>query len=335
MGALARALRQPALRLELWETQLSEEKEPQESPAGAAAGDIDLPAADPIEGPAVAPSPSPPGTAQAARPGITARVRSLLTRIGVFFGRVRDFLRTAASRTKNAALSVRAAVGRAWVAFLAYAQSLQTSPRARYLTLVWIFFSVFAGTVLLSASNPLRLLVPALAFPIPKKDSRPTVTLYSVTAVGRALVPIRRRIQLSPDSTKLAQRILFALTRPPAVQVQESDDFRDLIPLPGLGASVRGIWARPNGLLVLDLRSVSLADDLQKTAENRRPLRTEAEYMDAFIRSYARSVFEVIPQLRTVQFLIDGERKVWKGLSFDLRLPITRDSLQPTTAPGR
>ena len=281
------------------------------------------PEADAVSGVSVAPE-SKPESKPVGSGGILARFRAARERAQAFFARIGVFLRRSFSAAREAADRVRAALSYSWVQFVLYARSLQESSRSRFLTLSWVFFLLFLGTALLSAANPLRLLVPGLPFPAPARDTRPTVTLYSVLAADRKLAPIRRRIQMSADPAQLAKRLLFALTRPPAVQVQERDDFRDMIPLPGLGSSVRGIWARPSGQLVVDMRSSSLTDSLRKTAENRRPRRAEQDYMDAFVRSYARSIFEVLPSIRSIQFLIDGERQDWKGLSYDLRPPITR-----------
>ncbi len=254
--------------------------------------------------------------------GVPARLRVFGGRVGSAWGRLRTTVRTAA-------IAAAALAARLWAWVRAFAESLQTTPRSRFLTLVWVFFFLFIGISLLSAANPLRLLVPGLVFPIPTRDTRPVVKVYAVAAADRKLVGIRRRM-LATDRPELkARRILQALTRPPAVQVQENDDVQDLIPIPEVVIALRGVWMHSKDRMVLDFRQSTLAEELKRTVENRRPVRSEAEYMEAFVRAYTRSLFEHVPGLRSVQFVIDGQASEWKGIGLNLREPITLDRLEP------
>lgn len=219
-----------------------------------------------------------------------------------------------------------ALAGRFWVWFVGYTRSLDSSPRARFLTLAWGLCLAFLATAMLSASNPLRLLVPGVGFSIPVRDQRPALVLFAVSEPGGELVPLRRRVLVSEQPDLMARRILIALCRPPSVQVNEADDFRDLVPLPQLAPAIRQIWFR-RGTIIVDLRSSSLREELRRMAENRRPKREAPAYMEAFVRGYSMSVLERVPKVQKVQFLFDGEVLSWPQLRIDTAVALDKSAL--------
>lgn len=208
-----------------------------------------------------------------------------------------------------------------WSWFRKYLGGLSHQPELRFRTVLWAICIMFVGFFTLVGTNPFRLLIPDSFFHPPATDSRATVSLYGISVENQEPVKIQRRVSLEGEPERLVSRIAFAVSRPPGLQEgRGGGDYADLEPLPDLGLALRRVWF-PNGAsrVLIDLRRASLDAELDRFLLNRVDgARNRTALLDGFFRAYTASLFELMPELRRVEYLLDGKRSAFPGMQFRL-----------------
>ena len=103
-------------------------------------------------------------------------------------------------------------------------------------------------------------------------------------------------------------------------------DYADLEPLPDLGLAIRRVWF-PGGPahLLIDLRSTSLEEEVDHFLLSRTDgARPQTILLDGFFRAFTASVFEQMPEVQTIDYLVDGTRRNLPGMEFNLEQQYTR-----------
>ncbi|MCB1323990.1 MAG: hypothetical protein H7A21_01345 [Spirochaetales bacterium] len=214
-------------------------------------------------------------------------------------------------------------------AFVRYIHRLGSEPRVRFKTLAWSIVAVFLGISILSSSNPYRLLVPFLAFPLPVPDEREPIELYGISRESRQSISVRRLLDTNGDIEERAHRIARVISMPPGLRESvQGTDYYSLDYLPEFNHAIRKIWFVPDmhsGLLIIDIRRATLDDEVQIFfSAHEAHARTETEIVDAYFHSLTASIFSAIPEVQCVQYLIDGQPGSIPGVRFPLDVRYTR-----------
>ncbi len=149
---------------------------------------------------------------------------------------------------------------------------LSRDGHARMLTVLWTVCVSVLGISILSVSNPLRLLVPGLVFPLPAADNRVTIEIIGIGRTTNALTTYRRRLQPAADTQGMIQRLVHLVSEPVGLREGLSDQagFADLEPLPRLGFALRKVWFRSaGGEMILDFRRETLEKETELFHKNR------------------------------------------------------------------
>ena len=213
--------------------------------------------------------------------------------------------------------------------FVRYLHRLGSEPLIRFKTLAWSIVAVFLGISILSDSNPYRLLVPGLAFPLPVPDEREATELYGMSRESRESISVRRLLDTSGDVEDRAHRIARVISMPPGLRESvQGTDYYSLDYLPEFNHAIRKIWFVPDlhsGLLIIDIRRATLDDEVQIFfSAHEAHARTETEIVDAYFHSLTASIFSAIPEVQCVQYLIDGQPGSIPGVRFPLDVRYTR-----------
>lgn len=213
-----------------------------------------------------------------------------------------------------------------------YLQRLATEPQVRFRTVLWAIGIMFVGFFTLVGTNPLRLLIPDAFFHPPVNDSRPLIQMAGISVEDQGVVEVPRRISLEGDAVTIAQRVAIAVSRPPGLlEARTGAVFADLEPLPDLGLAIRRIWVP--GMesraavehLLIDLRAESLESEVDRFLLNREADAADRQRLvDGYFRAFSQSLFNALPALQRVDFLVDGERRALPGMRFRLDERVTR-----------
>ena len=196
--------------------------------------------------------------------------------------------------------------------------------RKRRLFVLWSYCIIFVGISVLSVSNPFRLFLPATVFPMPVKDIRTEVELYSISNVTGKPIAVTRKIYLDENSLeKSVRRISFEVGRLPEFDGFGADEYREIAVLPEFAYAIRSIWLRNDGdkyRLILDLRSESLQDEMNKFIEEHsvQDFQAQMNFYDGYFQVLTMSLFRVHKNIQKISYRIDGRRDRWPGMSFDL-----------------
>ncbi|MCR9143392.1 MAG: hypothetical protein NXI24_14160 [bacterium] len=233
---------------------------------------------------------------------------------GQFFYRAIAALRALPSRIRPALENLTR-----W--FRNYIGELSTRPATRFHTVLWAICIMFVGFFTLVGTNPFRLLIPDAFFHPPATDGREAVLIYGISIENQRPVKIQRRILLDGKPEQIVQRIAYAVSRPSDLQEGHGGaGYADLEPLPALGLAVRRVWFPTDGSHVLiDLREKSLNAELDRFLLNRTDgAGDRTALLDGYFRALTASLFELMPELKQIDYLLDGERQAVRGMQFRL-----------------
>jgi len=215
---------------------------------------------------------------------------------------------------------------------LDYLADLEVNPGTRFLTAAWSVAIVFFSVSALSSSNPFRLLIPGVAFPIPVRDHRDKISIFGLSHESQKPVRVNRLLLLDTNSERLAEKIAFAVSRPLTLTDSEMNPGLDLEVMPDLGFALSRSWKydlKGRKFLVLDFNRAILNEELQSFMRGRSQTDKKPEaFLDDYFRLLASSVFEV-PSIGvdSVVFLIDGNSQAIPGMTFDLKKAYTKSDL--------
>lgn len=205
--------------------------------------------------------------------------------------------------------------------FRKYLSDLSSQPVVRFRTVLWAIVLMFVGFFTLVGTNPYRLLIPDAFFHPPATDGRAAVVLYGISVENQRPVKIGRRMSMDGTQDQLVTRIAFAVSRPSGLQEGRGGiDYADLEPLPDLGLAIRRVWyPTADSHVLIDLREKSLYGEMDRFLLNRTDgARNRSRLLDGFFRAYTASLFELMPALKQIDFLVDGERRALPGMQFRL-----------------
>ena len=210
-----------------------------------------------------------------------------------------------------------------------YIEDLTQKPEVRFRTVLWAICIMFVGFFTLVGTNPFRLLVPDAFFHPPAQDARESVAIYGISLESGKTVRIQRYLDLSVTGETRLRRIAAAVSQPPGLQEGLGDsNYADLMPLPDLHLSIRAVWFpnKQQDTVIIDLRAESLSDEVDRFLANREGTERSdnTELLDAYFRALTASLFEQMPAIGSLDYLIDGERRSVPGMQFDLSRRYTR-----------
>lgn len=194
----------------------------------------------------------------------------------------------------------------------------------RWLIVLWSYCIIFVGISILSVSNPFRLFLPAVVFPLPVEDARTEVELYSISNTTGKPISVTRKIYLDKaDVEKSVRRISFEVGRLPEFDGFGADEYREIAVLPEFAYALRNVWLRNDAgkyRLILDLRSESLQNEMNKFLKEHsvQDFQEQMSYFDGYFQVLTMSLFRVHRDIQKISFRIDGRRDRWPGMSFDL-----------------
>ncbi len=238
-------------------------------------------------------------------------------------GAVRSGIPLLPGKIKKFFRSIPAFVSAAMKIFYRYLESLQSSPRTRYLTILWSLVIVFAGVSVLSSSNPYRLIIPGLAYPFPVRDQRTTVKMYGISLQTGKIVQYSRRVLMDSSVERNAERILFTLSAPQELRENLKAGTEELENLPELGYAVRKIWFRAQGNggdLIIDMRGQTLESESKLFLKSRSlDEKGQGALLDNYFTALSVTLLAMPGKINGIVYLIDGTTKSVAGMQMDLR----------------
>ncbi len=223
-----------------------------------------------------------------------------------------------------------------------YLQRLAAEPQVRFRTVLWAIFVMFVGFFTLVGTNPFRLLIPNAFFHPPVSDARPLVNMAGISVEDQSVIEAPRRLSLEGDAVAVARRVAIAVSRPPGLlEARTGAAFAELEPLPDLALAIRRVWvpgsaeaasgtdtdvkAKDAAHLLIDLRAESLEKEVDRFLLNREADAADRQRLvDGYFRALTQSLFNALPALQRVDFLVAGERRAVRGMRFRLDQRVQR-----------
>ncbi len=202
----------------------------------------------------------------------------------------------------------------------------------RNITLAWSLVFVFIGITVLSESNPLKLLIPGLAYPIPVNDARNDYLVYGTDRFTGASFKIERKILAADDESLFIQRIATILSTQPKISERSpSFEYEKLEPMPEYALAIRKVWVYTTGNTkeaIIDVRGETLDSISKKFLSDRTDeKKNNYYYMDAYFTSLTYSILQSMPEIKQVSYVVNGEKKDIQGMTFSLYRDYTHADL--------
>lgn len=244
------------------------------------------------------------------------KIKGFFARIG---SGIAGFFRGAKSYSVRFFYFVKRMVGVTGRLLTAYWSSLHEHAQTRFLTMAWSFVIVFAALMILSGSNPFRLLIPGLTFRWPVQDARVPVRIFQVPRGTDAPVAMERRLLIEPSVERNAERVAVAIST-----MEEAEDDRSTIilePLPDFGFALRKAWYREDrGELILDFRKRTIQEEIERFFRGRTDAgkKERGRILDLYFTALTQSIFSALPAPKTITYLVDGQNSPIEDMSYKL-----------------
>ena len=179
---------------------------------------------------------------------------------------------------------------------------------------------ILLSLCLLVSVNPYRLLLPHLVFPLPTRDTRQEVEFFIFSSYKQGLVKWKQPLLLTGNLHMRLKLIALALTNHQRIQDGNQERIRrlDWKTLPLFGNAIRHVWELPRRRLIINLSSQAMQREIQTFHKNSSTEKKEAYYLDAFFMAFVANIFQLEPNVHSIEFFLDGSRKKWTDMSFDL-----------------
>lgn len=225
-------------------------------------------------------------------------------------------------------LSLPARFQRARTAFVGYLRDLAEKPDTRYRTVLGALGIVFVALFSLASINPFTLLVPGLYYYPPMPAGTNQITLHGISQRTGEIIRVKRLVDLDEDRPleERALQIAHAVSRPLELsENRAAKRYEDLEPLPPLALSVRKIWyLSEKKQLILDLRRETLLEETRLFLQERGNDSVRRYYLlDGYFGALTPSLFAALPEVKSVQYLLDGRTESLEGMRYDLALTRT------------
>jgi len=210
--------------------------------------------------------------------------------------------------------------------------SLSTDPKTRYLTLLWCGVILFLSIQNLAGIPPFRMLMPGSIIPFPVRDQRESIQIAAVSRDSGKEVVIRSRILIDgEDLDGNIQRLLFEISSPqidtaaPSQREGEEEPIgaTNLMRFPRFGYALRKSWYRNDKgeqQLILDFRKSTIDAELKRYLEERAsdPDFRKFDFLSLYFASLTHSIFLAKLPIKSLIYLVDGERPLETNKTFDL-----------------
>lgn len=248
--------------------------------------------------------------------GVLRKIKAFFARIG---SGIAGFARSIKSYTVRFYYFLKRLTGIIARLLVAYWKSLHEHAQTRFLTMAWSFVIVFGALMILSGSNPFRLLIPGLTFPWPVRDARVPVRIFQIPRGSETPTPVERRLLIEPSVERNAERVAVAIS----TLAEAEDDRSTLIvePLPDIGFALRKAWYRADrGELILDFRKRTIQEEVDRFFRGRTDAgkKERGKILDLYFTALTQSIFSALPAPKTIIFLIDGQNASIEDMSFKL-----------------
>lgn len=242
-----------------------------------------------------------------------------------------------------------------------YQKSVSLTGTRKY---YFLFFSTiitlnFILGFLLTEKNPLSLLIPFSFFELdlPISDKRIPVRIYLSDGSGDVFPSDRRVFLVEDDFRKKIITLATEISRPPYYEVEENLSKKDLKinlkKLPNLHYAIRAIWMVKD-TLILDFRSSSIEDEIREmkvrveskiydikeekdvneenlsdleviAARNKEEvLKKKFILLDSSFSALEKTLFDNFPEIKKIEYRLDGGLKSLPGMSYDLAISRSR-----------
>ncbi len=248
--------------------------------------------------------------------GVIRKIKAFFARIGSGMG---AFFRAVKSYAVRFYYFVKQLIGISGRLLAAYWKSLHEHAETRFLTMAWSFVIVFAALLILSGSNPFRLLIPGLTFRWPVRDARVPVRIYQIPRGTDSPIAVDRRLLIERSVERNAERVAVAIST-----MEEAEDERSTViiePLPDLGFALRKAWYREEkGELILDFRRRTIQEEIDRFFRGRSDAgkKERGRILDLYFLALTQSIFSALPGPKTITFLVDGQNSSIEDMSFKL-----------------
>ncbi|MCP5503117.1 MAG: hypothetical protein H7A25_24675 [Leptospiraceae bacterium] len=209
----------------------------------------------------------------------------------------------------------------------------------------WFFALMFYMGFYLVGKNPLSLLLPFSHFHFPVPEKRSDKTLYLSDGQGNVFKSSRK---VYFEKGRLQDNILILISeigKSPYYEMDNSSDLlqlnQNLKKLPGLETAIISIWyLQDSSRLILDLREKTIHKELarlrfrvgrikadsiydsnfeeEKEERKKETKKIRYNFLKSTFLSIEKTLFDNFPEVKSIEFRLDGQMKQIEGLDYDL-----------------
>ncbi|MCB1172805.1 MAG: hypothetical protein KDK39_04535 [Leptospiraceae bacterium] len=216
--------------------------------------------------------------------------------------------------------AVRSWPGRLWRYSLGLPERLHHQAELRYRGFALGIAIILICFVTIAHSSPLRLLIPGLAFPIPQSEERSFTELSALSRTQGSIIKVERAFLKKGSLDEQVLRVAQIISQP--LDYRDSrpgNTYQALEGMPIFSHAIRKIWFQPDsGLMLIDLRSSSISDELDEYYRNAPVLPAQKlKITSLYFKALTTSLMEQFPEIKTLEYKLDGQRMRMAGLDFD------------------
>ncbi|MBE7412197.1 MAG: hypothetical protein L6Q54_12295 [Leptospiraceae bacterium] len=215
----------------------------------------------------------------------------------------------------------------------------------------WAVFILFVFVFFLASKNPLKLLVPFALYEIPPKEKLVLGKVYVSDGLGNVFELNRKMNLLLDDPAKKIVTLIGEVGGPPFYEESLGNEIVfsvNLKKLPDLQTSVISSWFRENEKkLIIDFRESTISDEIEALKfrvenpnlgeesedsdeghffskkvnidpeERKREIKkTRLLILKSTFMAIEKTIFSNFPEIDTLEFRLDGQRKDFPGLEY-------------------